>query len=53
MNGATVADYRHVVGEDDFADDRDRATDENADVAAGPTACLRLAVVPSGLLASP
>jgi len=33
MNGAAVADYRHVVGEDDFADDRDRATDEDADVA--------------------
>ena len=33
MNGAAVADYRHVVGEDDFADDRDGATDENADVA--------------------
>lgn len=35
MNGAAVADYRHVVGEDDFADDRDGATDEDADVA-GP-----------------
>lgn len=33
MNGAAVADYRHVVGEDDFADDRDGATDEDADVA--------------------
>lgn len=33
MNGAAVADYRHVVGEDDFADDRDGATNEDADVA--------------------
>jgi hypothetical protein len=33
MTGAAVADYRHVVGEDDFADDRDGATDENTDIA--------------------
>lgn len=33
MNGAAVADYRHVVGEDDFADDRDGAADEDANVA--------------------
>ena len=26
MNGAAVADYRHAVGEDDFADDRHGAT---------------------------